>query len=288
MQRSLCRLLMALIAIGASGSVQAQSDGGKEKKPARPMTAKWNVALGGLVANFKTETTFARSGIGTNIKLESDLNLDRRDDSATLEFFYRLRKKGRVGFGYVDFSRFGGGDISRDFDFGDLDIKGSLGAVVDTSLDTTWAKADYRYSFVNDGRTEAGISGGLAYVDINLRLSGEGFVSVEDGPVENATFVEDVGIALPVPVFGVFINHGITSKLIFRIAAESFELSVSGKRGRIFTSAFLFEYYFSKHVGIGGGVTGIDMSYDDTSKQDKEFVVDYRISGAALYLTLVF
>jgi hypothetical protein len=281
-------MVMALIAIGAFGSVQAQTGGGKEKKPARLTTAKWNVSLGGLAATFKTETAFVRSGIGTNIRLESDLNLDRRDDSAALDFFYRLKKKSRVGFTYMDFSRFGGSDVSKDFDFGDLDIKGSLGAVVDTSLDTKLVKVDYRYSFVNDGRTEAGISGGVAYVDVNLRLSGEGFVSIDDGPVENGTFAEEVGVSLPVPVFGLFINHGITSKLIFRIGAESFELSVSGKRGRIFTSSFLFEYYFSKHVGIGGGVMGIDMSYDDTSKEDKEFIVEYRISGAALYLTLVF
>jgi len=281
-------LVLAVTAIGVFGSVQAQTDGGKEKKPARLTTAKWNVSFGGLVATFKTETAFLRSGIGTSIKLESDLNLDRRDESATLDFFYRLRKKGRIGFSYMDFSRFGGGEVSKDFDFGDLDIKGSLGAVVDTSLDTNLAKVDYRYSFVNDGRTEAGISGGLAYVDISLRLSGVGSVSVEDGPVGKAEFAEEVGVALPVPVFGLFINHGITSKLIFRIGAESFELSLSGKRGRVFTSFFLLEYYFSKHVGIGGGLVGIDMNYDDTSKEDKEFVVEYRISGAALYLTAVF
>jgi hypothetical protein len=260
--------ILVIFLVCAVGTVHAQDRSGTEKKPARLMVTRWNVGLGGIAATFETAAALSLNLVGTRIRLESDLGLEKDDESPRLEAFYRLSNKSRIGFSVADFSRSGESVATVDFSLGE-NIEIIAGAQVVTNLDTTYGKLDYKYAFVNDGRTEAGLSAGLSFVDIGLDIAGRGIVAEGDAPPETKDFETGFSIALPVPVFGMFINHGITPNLILRIRADFFELSVNGNRGRILDTGVSFEYYFSKYVGIGGGFTGTDLNYRDTSSDIK-------------------
>ena len=174
MRRIIAALTVLPALIGAFGTpTHAQGANLAEKKPARLMTTKWNVGLGGIAATFNTSAALSAKIVGTRLRLETDLGLERDDSSPRVEAFYRVSKKGRVGFSVVDFSRSGEGSAEVDFSLGE-EIEVRAGAQVNTTLDTTYAKLDYKYAFVNDGRTEAGVSGGLSYVDLALDITGRG------------------------------------------------------------------------------------------------------------------
>ena len=91
---------------------------------------------------------------------------------------------------------------------------------------------------------------------------------------------------MPVPAFGMFISYAIKPKLIFKGDAEFFNLETGDFEGRLVDTKFTLDYFFSQHVGVGGGISTTDLRFNDVG--DDPFGVNYRYTGLLVYLSLAF
>jgi hypothetical protein len=192
-----------------------------------------------------------------------------------------------MDFGLWTLSRDGTRVIDKSFIWDDREFL--VGAEVRSEFDTSWFRAAYKYSILNTDRGEAGITAGFSAYEFDLALEGEARL-VEDGvPIDPPVLVggrTEESILAPVPTIGFFINYAMRPRLLLKVKADFFDLSVSGFEGHLVDTAIGIDWYFSRHVGIGllSNVTNINIK--DTGEDP--FNVEYRQSGLVGYFTFVF
>ena len=150
-----CRTRVFLIAVTfmvLGASVAAADDG---PPPARIIGDRFQVSVGGFLVDLQTSARAARDGrlLGTIVQLEDDLGVDESLSTFRLDGFYRIRPAHTLEFGYFLIKREGRTAIEREIEFRDLTF--DVGASLQTDFNTQLFKGAYRYTFVNDGRSEA-------------------------------------------------------------------------------------------------------------------------------------
>ena len=160
-----------------------------------------------------------------------------------------------------------------------------VGTVVETDFKTSLLQINYRYSFINNGKTESGIVVGLSLYNFDIELHGIGAVDDGTGPVvgEIGTGVD---LTAPVPSAGFFIRHAFTPKFLIKIQAQFFELDYQDLSGRLTEGGVVVEYYPWEHVGFGGGWQTADISASDQGANP--WKVEYRYGGLLGYVSGVF
>jgi len=200
-----------------------------------------------------------------------------------LDGFYRFSARHSVEYTLVDLSRKGSAVIDEEIEFEDVTYE--VGAAVDSAFDSRLLKLVYRFSFINDGKVDAGISAGLSTFGFDLELAGIG--TIDDGT--NGTtegFVrEDAALIAPIPVFGIFVSFAVTPRFVFRADASFFGIDFGDYEARLVDGRALVDYYFTEHFGIGGGFNANSVDVQRTG--DQPFSVDYRFSGLLAYLAFV-
>lgn len=251
----------------------------------RVISDKFTVSLGSYITDFTTDVAIGSGNvIGTFIRVEDDLGIDEDDTLFRVEGLYRFNRRHAISFAVWKADREGGAVLGEDIDF-----DGSIfdvGVAVESKLDTTWLRIDWRYSFLRTDRGEAGVSAGLTFYQFDIAVAG--LATVDDGMGSTILVQTRSGddLVAPIPTMGFFINHGITPNLVFRFAADFFDLDIDDYEGSLVTTSLMFEWYFSRHVGIGGGVTGSDLDFKFVG--DDPFLVDYRQTGLVGYVTFAF
>jgi hypothetical protein len=275
----LLALTIALVG-GGLGTAAAADD----ETEYRFIDDRWIIALGGYLADFTTDASIGTGNlIGTTLRLEDDLGLSEDDRQFRVDGIYRFNRRHAIGYGFWSLTRNGSEVLDRQIEVGD-EIYG-LNATLVSKFDAKWFRADWRYSFLRNPKGEAGINLGLSTYDFDVALEGEACAGPPDDPCsiigDNARVEES--LLAPVPTLGVFINYAIKPKLLFRANLNFFDLSVGDYEGRIVDTTLLFEWYFTRHFGVGGGTNGTDIRVKDSSEDP--FSVDYDISGLMAYLT---
>ena len=252
----------------------------------RVISDKFIISLGTYLTDITTDAAVGSGGvIGTFIRVEDDLGITEDDTLFRVDGLYRFNRRHAISFGYWSVNRDGTAVITDQIDF-DGNIF-DLGVGLETTYDTTWLRIDWQYSFLRTDRGEAGISAGLSFYQYDITL--EGFATVDDGmggTIQEFTRAEE-DIVAPVPTMGFFINFAITPNLLFRLKADFFDLDVNDIEGSLIDTGMFFEWYFSHHVGIGGGLTGSDLQFSSLGG-DNPFTVDYRQTGLVGYFTFAF
>jgi hypothetical protein len=236
--------------------------------------------IGGLV-NMNTDVAAGR-GLGALIDLEDVLGFDEQISTFGLEGFYRFTKnrKHAIRIRYGNFDRDAHAVIEGSVPILDLDFVGEVASEFVNQV----ATLEYEYSFINNGKTEAGISAGLAVFKYELALAGG--VVINDDPDGSKFRSESVGVIAPVPSFGFFINQAFRKDLILEIRTSAIDLSFGEHSGRVFSTWASLTWFFSRHVGVGLGLFGSDVAYE---KQGREKIkVDIRQSAINANLTFVF
>jgi hypothetical protein len=282
---ALALLIVALSLGGARGFEDQEFEG-------RLLTDRWHVGFGTYLVDFNTAVQIGSGKVlGTFIRLESDLGLDRYRDSLFLDGFYRFRPKKSLAFSYYGFDRSASTVIDERLEIGDEEgntVVYDVGAAVDTRLASLLFQLTYRYSFINNGRVEAGIGGGLSTYRYDVEFEGEGTVIKNDGEQEELSSAgAGADFIAPIPTIAFFIHYAITPRLIFRTSFNYLDVGIDKYAGQILDSRLVFDYFFSKNVGIGGGMsaTDLEVSSDDDVNPWK---VEYSYSGFVLYLSLAF
>lgn len=272
---------LALLMLAASLGPALAAEG--DQREARVLEDKFGFSLGGYLVDFRTDASAGFGTlVGTSIRLEDDLGVDDGKSTFRLGGFYRFNSRHGLDASFFNLNRSGSRVTEGQIEFNG--VLYDVGAQVDSDFDVTLFKVNYRYSFINNGKTEAGFSAGLSTYSFNLLLDGEATVEENRQIIERVRVEE--AILAPVPTMGMFINHAITPKWILRMQAEFLDLDTGDFAGRLVDSSITFEYYFSKHIGIGFGTNTTDIRFENSGTDP--YSVDYRQSGLVWYVSAVF
>lgn len=281
MQSSLL-LGFALVAAAAAPALAQETAATKEEH--RLLDDTFNVTLGGFLVDFSTDIQVGGNVLTGSVQFEDDFALEPDTTTYRLDGFYRFNPRHSIDFGNFSVNRTGSTILDRQVEFGDVIY--DVGVQVDSEFDVDLFRAAYRYSFVNDGRTEAGFVAGLS--TYSFFAAAEGQVTVDDGSggtVSQRARVEDDIIA-PIPVVGVFVIHAFSPRWVLRMHAEFFDLDSGDYAGRVVDTRLLLDYYFSKNFGIGIGKNTTDITFSKDT--DDGFSVDYKQDGLLAYVSFVF
>ena len=94
-------------------------------------------------------------------------------------------------------------------------------------------------------------------------------------------------VLAPVPAFGMYINHAFSKKWILRMSAGFLYLDVMDFEGRYLSTSVTVDYIFTKHFGLGGGITRQNLDFSSAGG-DNPWKVEYQVGGPTLYISLVF
>ena len=277
--RTTLGLLTAFVVLIASTAV-AHDEG--EPQTNRVLGDRFSIRLVGGLVDLKTDVA-AGSSLGALIDLEDILGFDEQIATFGFEGFWRFSKnrKHTLRLKYGNFDRDAHTSIEGTVPILDVEFFGELAS----SFVNQVATLDYQYSFINHHKTEAGITAGLAFYKYELALEGQ--VTIDDDPDEAEFRSESVGVVAPVPAVGFFINQALRQNLILEIRTSFIDLEFGEHNGRIFTSWGSLTWYFSRHFGVGIGLTGSDVVYEKKSSKEK-IKVDLRQSALTFNLTAVF
>jgi hypothetical protein len=269
----------------ASGLVAAQGLPGQTQE-SRYLSDRFEIAMGAFLADFTTDAQVGfGSRIGTRVRLEDDLGLKDNKDSFLLEGQWRFKRKHALGWAFYSFSREGTTILNERIEFEDqvFAIDGEL----DTRFDSDSYGLTYAYSFINNGKTEAGISAGLSTFKYAIELEGDAVIG-DPNATDPETRVETAAESLlaPVPNIGMYINHAFTPNWVLRLGAGFLDLEVSDYEGRYAWTRATVDWYFVRNVGLGAGLASSNLKFTDSG--DDPWSVDYHYSGFLLYVSGVF
>ncbi|MFV2071734.1 MAG: hypothetical protein ACC742_03670 [Thermoanaerobaculales bacterium] len=255
-----------------------QSEGIQET---RYLGDRFSIRIVGGIVDLNTDVAAGR-GLGALIDLEDVLGFDEQISTFGFDGLYRFTKnrKHAIRFKYGNFDRDASAVLEGSVPILDLEFTSE----VESRFVNQVATVEYQYSFINNGKTEAGILAGLAFFKYELALAGE--VVIDDDPDRAEFRSESVGVVAPVPGFGFFINHALRKDLILEFRTSAIDLSFGEHNGRVFSTWASLTWFFSRHVGVGLGLSGSDVAYEKAGST--KIKVDIRQSTINANLTFVF
>jgi len=275
--------MIFVLAVTILCSTPAVSAGESEKlQQNRFLGDRWSVRLFGAISELTSDVSVGRE-LGAFINLEELLGFDDQIATGGLDAFYRLSKnrKHMIRISYVDFSRDAYTAIAGTIPIFDVEFIGE----VDSSFGNQIGTVSYQYSFTNSGKTEAGIAAGVGFYKYSLTLEGQYII---DGDPEQGEFgSRSEAVLAPVPTIGFFVNYAFLPNLILDLRTSFINLSIDVHQGRIFNTFGNVTWYFTRHFGLGLGVSSSDVVYENTGGHNR-IKVDLRQWSLILNASLVF
>jgi hypothetical protein len=273
--------VLAVFLLLATLTPVATAQENTETEETRYLGDRFSIRIIGGLVNMNTDIAAGR-GLGALIDLEDVLGFDEQISSFGLEGFYRFTKnrKHAIRLRYANFDRDAHAVVEGSVPILDLEFVGEVASEFVNQV----AILEYQYSFINNGKTEAGILAGLAVYKYELALAGQ--VVINDDPDQTEFRGESVDVIAPVPGFGFFINQALTKELILELKTSFIDLDIGEHNGRIFSTWVSLTWFFSRHVGVGVGLSGSDVSYQKSG--ETKIKVDIRQSTINANLTFVF
>lgn len=217
-------------------------------------------------------------GTGTLVDVERELGLDEWTRDARIDASLRIGKRHQIQAGYVALTRRGRASLNRSIQWGDAVL--SVDVEVESRVDVTLIPITYRYSVIQNGRMDLGVSAGVFALFLDA------------GVVAQAASVNERGSAeFPLPVIGADGVVALFPRLFLTGGGRYFALRVSGVDGvwREFRSAV--EYFPTAGLGVGVGYRVVSLEADATGgilsrPEGTLLYLDYEFTGPNVYLTL--
>jgi len=229
---------------------------------------RFSAALGWYRPNVDTKVKVAHpeSGLGgTLLDLESDLDLNDRKSQAALNMHWRFARRHAIEFAYTELKRKSTNDIDFEIEFDD-DV-----FVVDETLesvfDTTVGRLGYRFSFINDEKTELSASVGLHITDLKVGLN-----LVDE--IEKS-FNE---VTAPLPAIGGEFKYRFNDQWEARFRLEWFDLKVGDIDGSLTAGIADVNWHPWANFGFGLGYNLWEMKVT-ADGSDLTGRVEYKFHG---------
>lgn len=273
-------IVIMTLALSAGGAIAADDD-----TESRFLDDRWSILIGGYVTDFATDASVGSGNVlGTVIQVEDDLGVDNGPKTFRVDGLFRINEKQSIGFGYWGVKRGGIATIDEQIEW-DGNVF-DVGATLDSKFDTAWYRVDWRYSLLKTDRGEAGFAVGISAYNFNLGIDGEATIDDGEGGSETLQVSADTSVLAPVPTVGMYMTYGFMPNLLLRLEANLLRFVVGDIEGNLNDTSVRLDWYFSRHVGIGGGFNTTSIEYND--RGENPIAVGYRQSGFLGYVTLVF
>lgn len=218
---------------------------------------------------------------GTDINMESDLNLRDRDTLPALLAGARIGDRLTLIGEYYGLDRSGSASVARDIIFDDVVYP--AGVRVDSSFKSDVYRVALGYSFIRRQNMELGAAIGLHATSFEAQLSGEG--QVGNLPTQTQRRTRD--LLAPMPTVGVYGGYQVMPKLTVAGRVDYMSLSAGKYDGSILNAEARANYRVWKNVGVGAMYRYVDY---DFAMERKRWTgqLDYKFSGPALILQATF
>ena len=216
---------------------------------------------------------------GTQIDLESDLNLEDNKSSRYVELSWRFKERHALEIERFGLDRAGVETLTAEIKFGDEIYE--AGALVTSFFNTDVTRISYAYVFKSSDRFSFAASAGIHVTSIRTGISE---IAPANQSLEN---IEVAEVTAPLPVIGISAGWGITDRLAVFGRAQIFRLEFGDYRGHLDHASLKMEYELSEHIAAGIGydlfdiMVSVDKTYYDGS-------VRFRFHGPMLFLTGMF
>ena len=276
--RILTLLTVVFMLVGSAAMAHDED----ESRNTRVLDDRFSIRLLVGVVDLDTDVA-AGSRLGALIDIEDILGFDEQISTVGFEGFWRFSENRRhaLRLRFGDFNRDAYKAVDATVPILDLEFFGEISSSFVNQVGTL----EYQYSLVNHHKTEAGISAGLAFYRYELELAGQ--IMVDNDPDQTEFRSERVGVVAPVPAVGFYINQALRQNLILEIRTSFIDLEIGEHNGRIFSTWGILTWYFSRHLGVGVGLTGADVLYDKNTGSER-IKVQLRQSSINLNLSAVF
>lgn len=280
--RHLAGLVMLAFVIVAGSASSGSATEAQETQTNRYLGDRWHVRVSGVVGELSSDVAAGRQ-LGALIDLEELLGFDEQKVTWGLDAFYRFTKNRRhtIRLSYVDYTRDAYTAISGTVPIFDVDFIGEVGSTFENRVGTL----TYQYSFTNAGKTDAGISAGLGFYKYGLEL--EGRYLIDNNPDLGEFGSRSENVLAPVPTVGFFINQAFRPNLILDLRTSFISLAIGPHEGRIFNTVGNITWYFTRHFGLGLGLSGSDVVYENTGSGTR-IKVELRQTAYTINASLVF
>lgn len=226
--------------------------------------------------NFDTKVRVddANTGIsGTLLNLEKDLDLKDRKTQLTLDAHLRFAKRHAMEFEYVELKRRDETTVGFVINWDDKVI--DLSEDVETTFETKVGRLAYRFSFLNNERTELSIAAGLHITDLKAGLNVVG---------EERGFNK---VTAPLPTLGGAWKYHFNDQWTFHIRGEWLDIKIDNVKGNLTAGLAEVTWYPWQNFGFGLGYHIWDLQVK-ASKNDLTGSINYRYDGPKLNLNLRF
>lgn len=243
-----------------------------------PPWNRFSVRLGGFSMRFDTSARVDSSlgGMGTNLDLEADTNLDRETVELRLDGHIRFGKRHRLDYGLLSFRRSATRTIDRQIEFGDITF--GINADLTTRLQNDLYKLAYRYDVVRRPHWDLGFSFGISAFNFGMDLEA---IPAGGGPLTAET--ED--FLAPIPTLGIHTDIELTKNLYFRAGGDFFNISVDGRQGDLLDVRAAVDWYPFQNWGFGIGFNRVRLGYESNRLPNVDFAYVY--SGVLFYASYV-
>lgn len=249
---------------------------------AQALNDKYWIEVSAYFPKANTTVNVSRPGLpGTEIDMESDLDLD---DSETLPAIYagaRLGKRWVIAGEYYGLDRTGSRTVDRDIDFDGATFP--VGVEVSSKMQSDIYRLTVGYAFIHTDRAELGAAIGLHATNFEIALQGDADVGVGVIRQQDSkrTFLA------PMPTVGVFGTFELTPKLVLTGRADYLSLDIGDYDGSILNAQAALAYRVTDMIEVGAAYRYVDYALD-IDKGRYTASVDYDFKGPALFIRASF
>jgi hypothetical protein len=236
--------LIAILAVSPFGLALADVS-------SHPFDQKFSFSAGAFVTDHDTSIRLdSDAGIGTVVNLEDDLGLDATTNIFRAEATWRFAKRHKAHLGIFDLSQKGGRKLEQE-----LIIEGetySIGESVLTDWKMQLIEVGYSYRFRGNERTQWWLNVAFFIQDTAIVVQETAFggdVSSED-------------VVLPLPKFGVGVDHAFSDRWIGHAGVDLFKLEVGDVGGSLVDLRATLDYRFTDNFSMGAGLHLINVTVD--------------------------
>jgi hypothetical protein len=217
-------------------------------------------------------------GIGANIDLEDDLNVDKDTGRVfRLDGYYRFSRAHRIEWTWYDTERTGHTDTMETISLGGDLVDVRFGIAVDSLIQYGVLKLGYAWSFVNTESWEIDLGVGANFYRDRVKVTASTFTGLD---TKVRRFEEQGDGPLPTASFGLRYKPG---RWVLYWDYEVVSTELGKFSGRLRESTVGVEHNTWENVGFGLGViNSADFVETRDNGMEGEFDSDYR--GWRLYL----
>jgi len=243
---------------------------------ADPWDSPFTIQGGAFWAQAKTSVRLDSNGgrLGTEVSLESDLNVSDKKVSPDIEFFWRFNPRHAMEFSYVSLHRSGERTINGTINWGEVTFP--VNTKVDTTFDSDVYRIAYRWSPINENGNELAVLLGAHVTTLKAKMHSA-----------TGTISDDASVDFPLPTIGIRASARFADNWRVTGFGQALKLKIGDYDGSLLNGSIAAEWAFMPHAygGLGYNYYKYKLTAEKENAKGK---FDFRFDGPALYVGWTF